>query len=52
MKGKGQWTYLRVGARASSGGIVVGLDFEGREKGGEAVFGYGATRMGWSHCEG
>ena len=51
--GRGRrWTYVRVGAWASSSGIVVGLDFEGWEEGSEAVFGYGATRVGRSHCEG
>lgn len=49
---KGWRTYVRVGAWASGGGVVVGLDFEGWEEGGEAVFGYGATRMGRGHCEG
>ena len=31
---------------------MVGLDFEGWEEGSEAVFGYGATRVWWCHCEG
>lgn len=48
----GQWTYVRVGAWASSSRVVVCLNFEGWEEGGEAVFGYWATRVGWSHCEG
>ena len=51
-KGEGRRTYVRVGAWASSSGVVVGLDFEGWEEGGEAVFGYGAARVGWGHCEG
>ena len=39
----------RVGTGASGGGVVVGLDFEGWEEGGEAVFGYWATGVGWCH---
>ena len=31
---------------------MICLDFEGWEESGETVFGYRATRMGWSHCEG
>ena len=31
--------------------VVVGLDFEGWEKGGEAVFCYGSAGMRWGHCE-
>ena len=49
---KGRWTCVRVGAWASGGGVVIGLDFEGWEEGGEAVFGYGTTRMWWGHWEG
>ena len=41
-----------MGAWASGGRVVIGLDFEGREEGGEAVFGYGAARVRWGHCEG
>lgn len=41
-----------MGAWASRGRVLVCLDFEGREEGGETVFGYGATRVGWGHCEG
>lgn len=51
-EGLGLWTYVRVGAWASRGGVVVCLDFEGWEEGGEAVFGYGSSRVGWGHCEG
>lgn len=43
---------VRVGAWAAGGGVVVGLDFEGGEEGGEAVFGYGTTGVGWGHGEG
>lgn len=50
--GRGRWTYVRVGTWTSSGGVVVCLDFEGWEEGGEAVFGYGSSRVGWGHCEG
>lgn len=39
---------LRVRARCSRGGVVVGLRFEGGEEGGEAVFGDGAA--GWDGC--
>ena len=31
---------------------MICLDFEGGEEGGETVFGYRATRVRWSHCEG
>ena len=31
---------------------MIGLDFEGWEEGGEAVFGYGPARVGWGHGEG
>lgn len=48
----GWWTYVRVGAWASGGGVVIGLDFEGWEEGGETIFGYGATRVRWGHFEG
>ena len=42
-----------MGAWASSGGVVVGLDFESWEEGGETVFGYRSSRVGWGHyCEG
>lgn len=43
---------VRVGTWASSGRIVVRLDFEGWEENGEAIFGYGSSRVGWGHCEG
>ena len=43
--------YVRVGAWAAGGRVVVGLDFEGGEEGGEAVFGYGTTGVGWGHGE-
>lgn len=42
---------VRVGAWAAGGRVVVGLDFEGGEEGGEAVFGYGTAGVGWSHAE-
>lgn len=51
VRGGRRWTYVRVGAWAARGGVVVCLDFEGWEEGGETVFGYGATRVGWGHCE-
>lgn len=41
-----------MGAWASGGRVVIGLDFEGWEEGGEAVFGYGAARVRWGHYEG
>ena len=41
--------WLRVGARGSGGGVVVGLGFEGGEEGGEAVFGDRAARLDWCH---
>ncbi len=52
MREEGRWTYVRVGTRASSSRVVVGLNFEGWEEGGEAIFCYGATRVRWSHGEG
>ena len=52
MRGEVRWTYVRVGAWASSSRVVVGLNFEGWEEGGEAIFCYGATRVRGSHDEG
>lgn len=52
VRGGERWTYVRVGARATSGRVVVGLDFEGWKEGGETVFCYRTTRVGWGHGEG
>ncbi len=47
---------VRVRAGTTSGGIVVGLGFEGGEECGEAVFGYGFPWLdgshGWSNAVG
>ncbi len=40
---------VRVRAGTTSGGIVVGLGFEGGEECGEAVFGYGFSWLDGSH---
>ena len=43
---------IRVRAGTTSGGIVVGLDFEGGEECGEAVFSYGFPWLDGSHVWG